>query len=293
MDVPWYHPHPVRPSSSSPSSTSSSAGGPLPSPSLRQLQLQALLSTTTSPTPSGSRPPPDGSAVTAPTDHVDPAAALKARVLGPRPVDVPPTTHFPPSPPPDGPAFAIGPSSGLTETYGQASYGHGGMDQSQAYLDLHQPHMSAGPPSNPPPATSGTVGHYAQYGHPPLLQPVPAAAYPSAQGSYAQYPYANGIGTSQTGSHPSAVATAGSHVPAQLLPLPSRDRLLSDCVGTQQSCTDFFGLFSSSYGACPTTPAWVRCYSGRPRISAAAARHYRPGSAIWNESTSHGDVVGG
>ncbi|KAI9776960.1 MAG: hypothetical protein M1816_004995 [Peltula sp. TS41687] len=90
------------------------------------------------------------------------------------------------------------------------------MDHAQSYLDVHQPHISAGPQPGPTTVTSGTVAHYSQYAHPPLLQPGPAT-YPSAQASFGPFQYANGVTSSQAGGHPSAVA---SQVPAQLLPLP-------------------------------------------------------------------------
>ncbi len=104
----------------------------------------------------------------------------------------------------------------LPSSYGPASP----MDQPQTYLDLHQSHLSAGQPHAPQTATSGSMAHYAQYGHPPLLQPVPAS-YPSAQTSFGHYSYTNGVASPQTATHPSAAAvSAGAHVPSQLLPLP-------------------------------------------------------------------------
>lgn len=240
VDVPWYshshsqqqqqqqppHPHDhqlVRRSSSS--SISSCFGGRLPSPSLPQRQLQALLLAGSTPGLAGSRSPSHGSLIGASsTEHADPTLGARTRSPGHRPGEIATATatttttaatgtQFPPSPPPDTPPFGVGHSPGLSE-YHQGPYGHGGMDQPQTYLDLHQSHMSAGQPPTPQTTTAGSMAPYAQYGHPPLLQPVPGAAYPSAQSSFGQYPYANGVSSPQT------AAAANSHVPAQLLPLP-------------------------------------------------------------------------
>ena len=96
------------------------------------------------------------------------------------------------------------------------------MDQSQSYIDLHQSHMSAaGQPSAPQTTTSGGIGHYSQYGHPPLLQPGPGSAYSPSQGSYGQYPYPNGVSSPQSAAA-AAAAAANPHVPTQLLPLPGK-----------------------------------------------------------------------
>ena len=212
--MPWYNHHLAqRPLSSSVAR--------LPSLSLPQLPLQLQAGSisagaVSSSASSASRPAVDDGL------SAHPPAATKARTLNDRPADLALAGPVAASQSSEDPSFVIAPSAGLPYTYSHESYPQNGMDHAQSYLDVHQPHITAGQSHAPSTVTSGAVTHYPQYGHPPLLQPGPAA-YPSTQGPFGHYQYANGVTSPQNSGHSSAgaaVAAAASQVPAQLLPLP-------------------------------------------------------------------------
>ncbi|KAL4925905.1 KilA-N domain-containing protein [Aspergillus undulatus] len=88
------------------------------------------------------------------------------------------------------------------------------MNQSQPYMDVH--HLSSGQPYASHHATAGALSHYQYPQQPPVLQPT--STYGPAS-SYSQYPYPNGVASSQSAPQPPTTSMSGQ-VPAQLLPLP-------------------------------------------------------------------------
>ncbi|KAL4942004.1 hypothetical protein BDV06DRAFT_170651 [Aspergillus oleicola] len=89
------------------------------------------------------------------------------------------------------------------------------MNQSQPYMDVHS-HLSSGQPYGSHPATAGALTHYPYSQQPPVLQPT--STYGPAS-SYSQYPYPNGVTSTQSAPQPPTTSMS-SQVPAQLLPLP-------------------------------------------------------------------------
>lgn len=98
---------------------------------------------------------------------------------------------------------------------------HHAMNQSQPYLDSHQPHMSAGQPYAPQATTAGAIPHYSPYQpQPSVLQSGPGSYGPSAS-SYGQYGYANGV-TSPPGTAQPVSGSMGQQLNSGLLPLPGK-----------------------------------------------------------------------
>ncbi|KAL4880478.1 hypothetical protein BJY04DRAFT_78825 [Aspergillus karnatakaensis] len=90
------------------------------------------------------------------------------------------------------------------------------MNQPQPYMDVHS-HLSSGQPYASHAATAGALTHYQYSQQPPVLQPT--ASYGPAS-SYSQYPYPNGVASSQSAPQPPTTSMT-SQVPTQLLPLPA------------------------------------------------------------------------
>ena len=95
------------------------------------------------------------------------------------------------------------------------------MNQSQQYLDSHQPHMSAGQSYAPQATTAGSMSHYSPYQQSPsVLQSGPANYGPSAS-SYSGYGYPNGV-TSPPGTGQPVSGSMGQQMNPGLLPLPGK-----------------------------------------------------------------------
>ncbi|KAL2872275.1 uncharacterized protein BJX67DRAFT_1422 [Aspergillus lucknowensis] len=89
------------------------------------------------------------------------------------------------------------------------------MNQAQPYMDVHS-HLSSGQPYASHAATAGALTHYQYPQQPPVLQPT--STYGPAS-SYSQYPYPNGVTSSQSAPQPPTTSMS-NQVSSQLLPLP-------------------------------------------------------------------------
>ena len=91
---------------------------------------------------------------------------------------------------------------------------HHTMNQSQQYLDSHQPHMSAGQSYAPQATTAGSNSLYSPYQQQlSVLQTGPA--------NYGQYGYSNGV-TSPQGTGQPVSGSMGQPMNSGLLPLPGK-----------------------------------------------------------------------
>lgn len=109
------------------------------------------------------------------------------------------------------------PQNSVSESYYPNQPQMASMSQTQPYMDVHS-HLSSGQPYASHPAPAGGMTHYQYPQQPPVLQPTstygPASSYP-------QYPYPNGVASSQS-APPPPTTSMSSQVPAQLLPLPGK-----------------------------------------------------------------------
>lgn len=99
---------------------------------------------------------------------------------------------------------------------------HPTMNQSQQYLDSHQPHMSAGQSYAPQATTAGSTSLYSPYQQQlSVLQSGPPS-YGSSASSYGQYGgYTNGV-TSPQGTGQPVSGSMGQQMNSGLLPLPGK-----------------------------------------------------------------------
>ncbi|KAI9816682.1 MAG: hypothetical protein M1826_001756 [Phylliscum demangeonii] len=213
VDVPWYNPHIAPRPLAAVSRLPSLAHAPRPLP----LPF--------GPAALGPRSLGEDGALPAVFDAVAVPSAVKLHHAADRSGLPTPPGSDAPSSSPDHAAFTVPPPpppAGLSDPYAHDAYAPSGMEHAPPYLDLHPPHLAAGPPPHAPPmATASAVGHYSSFGPPPLLQPGPGA-YAPTPGAFGLYAYANGVPSPQTTGHASSHGPgATSHLAAQLLPLPA------------------------------------------------------------------------
>jgi protein SOK2 len=100
-------------------------------------------------------------------------------------------------------------------------------------------HISATQAPAPQSVTAGGMGHYSHHQPPPVMQPGPGQ-YPSAQSSYAQYGYNNGLTSPQQGHQLSGPMGPQGNVPL-LPPMTSQQSVMPGQAYPQQQGFDTTG----------------------------------------------------
>ncbi|KAL5335022.1 hypothetical protein BJX70DRAFT_335839 [Aspergillus crustosus] len=155
------------------------------------------------------------------------------------------------------------------------------MNQSQPYIDMHS-HMSSGQPYASHAATAGALTHYQYPQQPPVLQPT--SSYGPAS-SYSQYPYPNGVTSSQSAPQPPATSMS-SQVPTQLLPLPGTSDMWRGRGDVNQlSVTSHAAVTAPGYGNSTGSPAQGYVYDPTGQIAPPGAKP-RVTATLWEDEGS-------